>query len=96
MLGGLNIFHQRKPRSFHYRPRYWREEREENPASGDHAQRIRSAYRAEDPTSGLRHRMESRRLLASLDNSRGKAKLIRWVVLGALALMAYYSLAFIR
>lgn len=80
------MFSQRRPRSFNYKPRYYQEE-EEQPEG--HAERIHKAYRGESESASIRSRIENRRLLPPVDNSRGQAKLLRWLVLTAVALLIY-------
>ncbi|MCS6981152.1 MAG: hypothetical protein N2110_00600 [Flavobacteriales bacterium] len=80
------MFSQRRPRSFNYKPRYYCEE---NDQAEGHAERIRKAYQGEIDNFSMRSRLENRRLLPPVDNSRGQAKLLRWLVLTAVALLAY-------
>lgn len=89
----LTFFQQRSPRSFQYRPRYYREPEQEHNQSATHAERIKGAFSGQDAPSHFRQRLENRRLLPSVDNSRAQMKLMRWVLLAGLAGMAYIALS---
>lgn len=90
----LTFLQQRTPRSFHYRPRYYREPEELDTGKATPADRIRGAFRSQDDGQAFRQRLENRRLMPSLDNSRAQAKLMRWVMLAGLAGLAYMALSF--
>lgn len=89
----LTFLQQRTPRSFQYRPRYYREPEETSVDKVTPAERIRGAFRSQNERSSFRERLENRRLMPYLDNSRAHMKLMRWVMLAGLACMAYMALS---
>lgn len=89
----LTFIQQRTPRSFQYRPRYYREPEELGDGKVEPADRIRGAFRSRNAGEAFRQRLENRRLMPSLDNSRAQAKLMRWVILAGLAGLAYMALS---
>jgi hypothetical protein len=89
----LTFIQQRSPRSFQYRPRYYRDPEAASTDKASHAERIRDAFRSQDKRHSFRERLENRRLMPFLDNSRAQMKLMRWVVLAGMAGLAYVALS---
>jgi len=82
----IRFFNQRTPRTFTYKPIYYREEEFQD---SDSSQRLRNAFRGEESDNNFRRRLEQRRILPSVDSSRSKQKLVFWLILLGLSVMSY-------